>query len=116
MTGTRATSSKGHPLIGTIRPPRTRLVGWAIALLLISTRPGVADGPRGAEWIASDAVAYVEVARTSDLLARATGDPLRGLLADSPQYRDYLDSDAYRHFRGVLDAVTGPLGTTWDKA
>ena len=85
-------------------------------LLLLATTPSLADGPRGAGWISSDAVAYVELARPSAIVDRLTHEPVRGLLESSPDFQKALESDEYRHARGALDAVTGALGTTWDKA
>jgi hypothetical protein len=91
------------------------LRGTLFLLVALATTPSLADGPRGAGWISGDAVAYVELARPSAILDRLTHEPVRGLLESSPDVQKSLDSEQYRQAKGVLDVVTGALGTTWDK-
>src|SRR4051812_27897060 len=115
----RANNSKGLTLIDRDSiPVRSRLIlgARALALVLLATSPSLADGPRGAGWISGDAVAYVEVARPSAILERLTGEPVRGLLESSPNFQKYLADDGYRRGRAAVDAITGALGTTWDRA
>lgn len=94
---------------------RARPTAWSIAFALATATGALADGPRGADWIGNDAVAYVEVARPADLLERLTSEPVPGLLGSIPDYRKYLASDAYRQQKKAAEAVASRLGTTWDR-
>ena len=98
------------------RTPTARLAPWAFVIALGATTSALAGGPRGADWIAGDAVVYLEVARPADLIARLTENPVPALLESVPAYKRYLSSEAYVAQRKGVDAVAARLGTTWDKA
>ena len=88
----------------------------ALTFALLTTNLAFAEDPRAAEWISADAIAYVEVARPSALLDRLTGEPVRGLVTSSPEFQKYLKSDGYTQARSAADAISGALGSSWDKA
>ncbi len=93
-----------------------RPAAWAVFIAMATTATALAGSPRGANWIAGDAVVYLEVARPADLLARLTEAPVPALLESISAYKTYLSSDAYLGQRKAVDAVAARLGTTWDGA
>jgi hypothetical protein len=109
-------ATRATPLRDQDATPRARSATWAFVIAMAATAPVIAGGPRGAEWIAADAVVSVEVARPGDLIARLTNDPVPALLESIPGYKAYLSTDSYAEHRKAVEAVAAKLGTTWDKA
>jgi len=99
--------SSPRPILGRHSP----FVG-ALGLSLMVAGLARAEGPRGAEWIASDAAIYVEVTRPADLVARLTGETVRKLVGRPPSS---LEGDGFRDGRRAVGAVALALGTTWDR-
>lgn len=89
---------------------------WAaVALVAAATsRIGLADGPRGAEWASKDAVIYLEATHPKILLDRLTDPKMQERLKAVPQYAKFLKSDQFKQMKGGVQFVSAILETTWD--
>ncbi|WZO99041.1 hypothetical protein EP7_000633 [Isosphaeraceae bacterium EP7] len=101
------------------RPPfrdfRRPLAGLALAATL--ALPGaarvMADEP--AEWIAGDAVAFVELRRPGDLIDRARDPRTAAVVGSIPDLARQLKSPQVRDLRALVAFLSATLDTTWDE-
>lgn len=91
------------------------LVGIAIVGASLAPVALSADEPRGARWVAEDALIYIETAKPEDLLDRALSQRIQKLLHAVPNYDAALKRPEFVQFQGVVEYVSGLLDTTWDE-
>ena len=96
-----------------------RLPKWGSVCVLVAvlgtTSPGRAQGPRAADWIADDAIAYLEVVSPTTLLDRINDPRIKAVLESSPDYNKAISSPQLKEFYAVVQFVAGQLDTTWQK-